>query len=150
MKRSGLLLLGLTLVVPLRAEPPRPAPLVKGPRIAVEPASFDFGESVPQGTLNKEFSIRNDGSQNLVIEKVVTDCGCTAAFLDPQEKLLKPGGTATLRVTLRTGVAPGAVVKRVLIHSNDPARRLIAVQLKAKVVRPQPVREPRPGAQPGR
>jgi len=105
----------------------------KGPRIAVEPAQFDFGQAVKGKELNKEFSIRNFGAEDLVIDNVTTSCGCTAALLNDKDKIIKPGGSAPLKVTLRTS-APGKMMKSVLIRSNDPAKATYELKVEATVV----------------
>jgi hypothetical protein len=114
--------------------PATPAPPVSGPRIAVEPPSFDFGKALPQKALRREFSIRNFGDQDLVIEDVSTTCGCTTAPLDPAEKVVKAGGSTALRVTLTTSSAPGRMSQRVLVRSNDPERPTLEIKVYASVV----------------
>jgi hypothetical protein len=122
---------GLALVLVLLA-PPSPEPTAApAPRLAVEPASFDFGRVLPQRTLNREFSLRNFGSADLAIERVSTTCGCTAALLD--DKVVKPGGRATLRVTLETRNYQGKIVRSVLIKSNDPQHPTTEIKLEATV-----------------
>lgn len=113
------------------AKAPAPA---RGPRIAVEPASFDFGEALPQKTLTKEFQVRNFGSEDLRVENVSTSCGCTAALLDPRHTLVKPGGSAPLRVELQTRSAQGRIVKSVLIRTNDPVKGTYELKVEATVV----------------
>jgi hypothetical protein len=125
----------VAVAAPLLAQEPK-AP-AKGPRIAVEPQAFDFGPSLPQKTLTKEFTIRNFGSQDLVIAGVSTSCGCTAALLDEKAKVLKPGGSAPLKVELRTPSAPGRLTKFVLIRSNDPARATLELKVEATVTPPR-------------
>ena len=47
------------------------------------PSSFDFGNGAArEKTLHKEFTIRNLGDADLVIENVSTTCGCTVAGYD--------------------------------------------------------------------
>jgi hypothetical protein len=139
-KRALSFLIAAFLVVPGWAEDAKPVPGkapaapgqdVKGPRISVEPAGFDFGKAVQNKTLSKEFSIKNYGSEDLVIESVSTTCGCTAALLD--SKVVKPGGTAPLRVTLETRSYSGKVERKVLIRSNDPATNLLELKVEAMV-----------------
>ena len=113
--------------------PVQPAPPVHAPRIAVEPPAFDFGKALPQKALTREFNIRNFGDQDLVIEKVTSSCGCTAALLDPSRKLVKPGGSAPLRVTLTTSGSAGRMSKSVLLRSNDPTRPTFEIKLQATV-----------------
>lgn len=102
-----------------------------GPRIRVEPASFDFGRAAQNKTLRKEFSIRNYGNQDLVIESVSTTCGCTAALMD--DKVVKPGGTTPLRVSLETRAYRGRVVRSVMVKSNDPKTGLLELKVEATV-----------------
>jgi hypothetical protein len=112
------------------APSPTPAP-GRAPRIAVEPARFDFGRVLADHTLSKQFSIRNFGSADLVIERVSTTCGCTAALM--VSKVVKPGGRASLRVTFDTTSLTGKVARSVLIRSNDPAREVLELTLEATV-----------------
>jgi hypothetical protein len=106
-------------------------PAAKGPRISVEPAGFDFGKVVQQRTLQKEFSIRNFGTEDLVIENVATTCGCTAALMD--SKVVKPGGTTPLRVSLETRNYSGRVERRVLVRSNDTTQNMLEIKVAADV-----------------
>jgi hypothetical protein len=104
----------------------------KGPKIRVEPATFDFGKAVPNKTLEKEFSLRNFGSEDLVIENVSTTCGCTAALMD--SKVIKPGGTTPLRVSLQTREYSGKVERTILVRSNDPTTALLEIKVQVTVV----------------
>jgi hypothetical protein len=88
------------------------------PRISIAPESFDFGKALPGKTLRKEFTIRNFGDRDLVIDGVSTTCGCTAAL--PKEKTIPPGGSTPLAVTLETRSYSGRIERRVLVRSNDP------------------------------
>ena len=122
---------GLALAVLLLAPPSPEPPAPPAPRLAVEPAAFDFGRVLPERTLRRQFSLRNFGSADLAIENVSTTCGCTAALLD--DKVLKPGGRATLRVTFETRNYSGKVRRSVLIKSNDPQHPTAEIKLEATV-----------------
>lgn len=98
-----------------------------GPRIRVEPDGFDFGRALPGKTLRKEFALRNFGDAELLVEKITTTCGCTAALL--AERRIAPGGRVPLRVTLETRQDSGRVERRVLVRSNDPETPLVEVRL---------------------
>jgi hypothetical protein len=104
-----------------------------GPRIRVEPVSFDFGRAAQNKTLERQFSIRNFGDKDLAIESVSTTCGCTAALLDDKDKVVKPGGAAPLRVTLETRNYKGRVMRSVMIRSNDTETPLLEVKVEATV-----------------
>ncbi|MCI0574119.1 MAG: DUF1573 domain-containing protein [Myxococcaceae bacterium] len=116
---------------PLTAAPASPAAAV-APRIAVEPTVFDFGRVLQHKTVQKEFTIRNHGGAELVIERVSTTCGCTAAL--PASKVVKPGGSTPLRVSLETRGASGKLTRSVLVRSNDPARPSLELKVEATVV----------------
>jgi len=103
------------------------------PRIRVEPESFDFGKAQPGKTLRKDFTIRNFGDAELVIEDVSTTCGCTAA-LSAQSRV-EPGGRTALRVTFETRSYSGKVERQVLVRSNDPKAPLVQVRVSATVTR---------------
>lgn len=107
----------------------------KGPRIAVEPPEFDFGKALPNKSLHKDFTIRNFGSENLEIERVSTTCGCTAALAD--DKVVKPGESTILRVTLQTRDYKGRVEREILVQSNDPAQNPLKLKVQATVVADQ-------------
>jgi hypothetical protein len=129
---SALALLALVL----GAAPPAPAPAVaaasaRAPRIAVDPEGFDFGRVLPGRRLSKQFAIRNFGSADLTVDKVTTTCGCTAALLD--NKVIKPGGSAALRVTFDTRDYQGKVSRSVLVKSNDAQRPTLELKLEATV-----------------
>lgn len=103
----------------------------EGPRLRVEPASFDFGRALPEKTLRKEFTLRNLGDRELVIEAVSTTCGCTAAIAG--EKRLAPGRSTPLTVTLETRHYRGRVDRKVLVRSNDARTPLVEVGVSATV-----------------
>jgi len=116
-----------------KAADAKPAP--SGPRIAVEPPSFDFGKALQNKTLQKEFSIRNLGDADLVLDSVTTSCGCTVA--DGYTKLVKPGASTHMLVSLQTRTSSGKLQKSVLIKSNDPGQGLYDLKLEATVAPPE-------------
>ena len=101
------------------------------PRIAVEPRHFDFGTVLPRKTLRKDFLVRNFGAVDLRIEGVSTSCGCTAAL--PERRVVAPGGSVVLRVSVETRDDKGRVRRSVLVRSNDPKTPVLEVVLEADV-----------------
>jgi hypothetical protein len=126
-----LLAVALLAAAPCGSAPASPAPA--GPRLAVEPARFDFGDTLPRRRLTKEFMLRNVGSAELVIEKVSTSCACAAFLLDAKQRRLAPGRSAPLRVTLSTPAKPGPVVEKVRVESNDAVRPEAELEVAANV-----------------
>ncbi len=132
MRLAALAVLAAVIAGPGLAQDPSLA--ASGPRIAVEPLSFDFGRVLPEKTLTKEFSIRNYGSEDLVIESVSTSCGCTVAEL--QTKVIKPGKSTPLEVRLSTRAGQvGRITKSVLIKSNA-GKTPLELKLEADVTAP--------------
>ena len=109
----------------------KPAEAQKGARISIEPTSFDFGKALPNKTLTKEFVVKNFGTEDLVIERVTTTCGCTVA--SGYDKLVKPGGTTNLRVSLETRNSSGRVERKIAVKSNDPEKAIAEVTVIATV-----------------
>lgn len=109
-----------------------PAGEAEGPRIRVDPTTFDFGKVRPGRSLRKEFRLRNLGDEPLVIERISKSCRCTSA--EVEELFLKPGASTPLRVGLETPRVPGRVEERVLLRSNDPDTPLLEIRLLATVV----------------
>ena len=106
-----------------------------GARLAVEPASFDFGNVRPEKRLLKELMLRNFGDADLVIKKVSTTCGCTVAgaYLDR----VPPGGSTTLRIAFTTPAGAGRTQQTVTIETNDPERPKVDIKVSATVVAPR-------------
>ena len=104
----------------------------RGPRVRVEPESFDFGRVLPRRTLRKEFRLRNLGDDALVIERISRSCGCTAA--STEVTALPPGESTPLRITVETRDASGTVEHEVLVRSNDPETPTLEIRLRATVV----------------
>lgn len=128
--------LALTLSAAAQDAAKPAAPAGPTPRIAVEPESFDFGKAQQEKTLEKEFRVRNLGAADLVIEDVVTTCGCTVA--EGYAKVVKPGGSTPLRVKLQTRNTFGRLARSVLVKSNDPSGRPVEIRVEAQVERQQP------------
>ena len=106
-----------------------------GPRIAVEPAAFDFGKVLPRRTVTKEFRIRNFGTTDLVIENVSASCNCTETRLE--SKVVKPGASTALHVTLATRSTTGPVEGNVALRSNDSTQTIVEIKIKATVTGPK-------------
>ena len=104
----------------------------RGPRLAVEPASFDFGNVRPARTLQKEVALRNFGDTPLEIEKVSTSCGCTV--VGAYATRIAPGEGTTLRVSFTTPETPGRAEETVRIQTSDPERPVAEVKVSATVV----------------
>jgi len=131
--RLGSLALAAVLAAgSLTALPAASAPAAAGPRISVEPEAFDFGKVLQNKVLHKDFVIRNIGTEDLVIDRVSTTCGCTVA--EGYAKLVKPGQSTTMDVQLQTRTYNGRVERKVLIRSNDATRDPLELKVQVTVL----------------
>ncbi len=89
---------------------------VKGPKLKLAEASYNFG-TVAQGAQVKHlFKFKNVGTDTLRIAQVKTSCGCTAA---ESSKIISPQKDGQIEVNFNTGSQLGKVSKTVYIFSND-------------------------------
>jgi hypothetical protein len=103
------------------------------PRLSIAPEDHDFGSVGQDEKLVHEFAIVNEGTEALEIRRISTSCGCAAALA--AERVVPPGGTTTLRVTLETRKSRGRIERSVSLASNDP-RRVHTVRVQAFVEAP--------------
>jgi hypothetical protein len=122
----------LSAAEPLRAQ----ASKGSGPRISIEPSEHDFGTARQEQKLVYDFVVKNTGTEDLTLLRIATSCGCTAAL--PAERLVPPGGSTTLQVTLETRKYKGVLERSISVASNDRGRRVGTVRVKAFVEVPEP------------
>lgn len=124
----------------LLANAPQDAAVISAPE-----AKKDLGiVSQSSGTVTTDFSIKNIGKSDLVIDKLSSSCGCTSAsliyqnqegprfymvghgFNEPDQNWqvsIAPGDEASVRVYYDPTIHPdliGPVTRTISIHSNDP------------------------------
>jgi hypothetical protein len=100
--------------------------LLAQPRLTiVEGRDIDLGD-VREGIVTKRtLTLGNDGSDTLRILDVTTSCGCTT--VKPVRKILAPGETTLLPVTINSRGFRGRVRREVRIATNDPREPLTTV-----------------------
>jgi hypothetical protein len=86
----------------------------------IQPEEHDFGNAQQNQKLVHRFTVLNTGTEDLVIRRISTSCGCTAAIAADQ--VVPPGGTTRLDVTLETRNYSGVVQRSVSVASNAPDR----------------------------
>jgi len=88
------------------------------PRLAFDKLQHDFGRvSEGGGDATYDFTFRNTGTQPLVIQNVVTTCGCTTPEWTRQP--IRPGETGFIKVAYDVKGRPGAIDKTITVHSNS-------------------------------
>jgi len=104
-----------------------------GPKISIDTKYWDFGNVREGATEEKIFIVENTGDEDLIIEMVFTDCGCTKA--DISSKRITPGGKAELKVAYNTkGKSLGQDSKNIYVVSNDLLNPEIRITIAAVVV----------------
>lgn len=102
-----------------------------GGKISSVEMTHDFGAVTEGDSLKHTFVLKNDGTANLLLDRVQTSCGCTVAEL--KKKDIPPGGTGELEVTFNTQGRPGDQNKIITVLSNDPTTPRLNLNIKAKV-----------------
>ena len=88
------------------------------PRILLSEEEWDFGMVKPNEKPTRIFTIKNEGDEDLIIERVRASCGCIKTSIST--KRIKSGKSAELKVTFDTTGYDGKVKKDIYITSNDP------------------------------
>ena len=88
------------------------------PRITFDKTQHDFGRvSEESGTASHDFTFRNTGNAPLVIQNVITTCGCTTPEFTRQPII--PGATGFIKVSYDVKGRPGAIDKTITVHTNS-------------------------------
>lgn len=122
------------------------------PRLYVEIPEIDFGTIFEGELKSRMYHLENRGGAPLVFDRIKPTCGCAAARIfvgDPRTEIgldkqaliggktifvLPPGESADLQVDYdATGQPPIAMVKKVLLGTNDPEQKAFSLVMKVKV-----------------
>lgn len=104
-----------------------------GARIEFDSRSYDFGvihESA--GPVSTTFRYTNTGTAPLVIVSARASCGCTRPVYKTEP--LKPGKSATIKVTFNPAGRPGEFTKTVTVRTNAKNGKKINLKLKGNVI----------------
>ncbi|MBI5789608.1 MAG: DUF1573 domain-containing protein [Candidatus Schekmanbacteria bacterium] len=113
------------------AQPPKKESPAANSNITFENLEFDFG-SIEQGEkVTHIFNFKNTGKDPLVIDKVQSSCGCTAAILS--SKTILPGESGSIETTFNSSRFHGRINKTITVNSNDPDEPVVRLQLTGKV-----------------
>jgi hypothetical protein len=85
--------------------------------LTVPEEAYDFGAiKESNGKVSHTFLVKNDGTQPLVITRVIASCGCTSP--EWTKEPIAPGKTGEVVVTYDPQGRPGPFAKTVSIYSN--------------------------------
>lgn len=91
---------------------------LKPPQISLSEEEWDFGMVKPNDKPAHIFMVKNEGNEDLIIERVRASCGCIKTSIS--NKRIHSGKSAELKVTFDTTGYDGKVKKDIYIKSNDP------------------------------
>jgi rhodanese-related sulfurtransferase len=114
-------------------------PAAAAPRIAVDLATYEFGDVVEGLSVEHTFVLTNTGDADLVIGEVQVSCGCTTTSLPTNR--LAPGQSVGLHALVDTSGYSGTIRKAITVNSNDPTRPQLQVGFLGNVVRKQAYHE---------
>ncbi len=103
-------------------------------RIAVNEPNFNFGKVPNDRAVEHVYKVENKGTKPLVVTRVQTSCGCTAAMME--SSVIAPGKSGNLRVSFNPRGGKGAVTRSVTVYSNDPDKPTLQLQIIADPVPP--------------
>ncbi len=101
------------------------------PRIKFKELARDFGKVKQGDILSHEFVFANEGDSTLVIKKVSTSCGCTAALVSDEK--LAPGKQGKIEVKFDTRGFGNRVSKHIFVDSNDPGQARVQLEVSADI-----------------
>jgi len=99
----------------------------KAPKIFCAEPSFDFGEREEGETLDHQFVIENTGNYPLMISKLTSSCGCTAAKVEKNQ--VQPGETTIINTSWKVEARLGKQTKSIHVFSNVPEHKKDAYHL---------------------
>ena len=102
----------------------------KKPIMALESSFIDLGSVLEGETLTARFSVKNEGSEKLVIDRVKTGCKCTRADYTTN---VPAGGTATIELKIDTLGMHGRRVFKTAVYSNDPEHSAVTLRVRADI-----------------
>jgi hypothetical protein len=88
------------------------------PKIVISKMEWDYGVVKPNDKPTHIFTIKNEGDEELIIERVRVSCGCVKVAIS--NKNIKPGKSAELKAIFDTTGYEGKLNKDIYIRSNDP------------------------------
>ncbi len=116
-------------------EPAAPAqPSAPGPRLTVEPAEVNLGQVYWGDTVRGQVMLRNTGTEPLQIARIESTCGCTAATLRDQDKLIAPGASVPLGVSMHPKNEQTPLVKYLKVYSNDSSHPMTQIKVSSDVL----------------
>ncbi len=101
--------------------------------VVVQGTTFDYGKVEEGASVTRTLTLKNIGTDSLLISNVSTSCGCTVAKLS--EKDLAPGDSSALTIAFYTKDVVGTSVRRqVFVRSNDSTQSTVTITMVATIL----------------
>jgi len=100
--------------------------------LVVGGTSFDLATVYRGSVVEHTLTLKNSGTDTLLIGRVDVSCGCTGSVVSNDR--IPPGGTGTLLITFNSRNFTGPVHKTVTVHSNAHNAGETLIQFTATVV----------------
>lgn len=128
----GTLLLALLFACTPKTQPESPGADTTGgePKFAIQEEIYNFGTVQSGEMVSYSFRFSNDGTGNLLITSVETDCGCIQ--VDYPHEAVKPGDSASIDVLFNTAGEVGQVLKQISVQTNA-SKKTRPLMITAKV-----------------
>ncbi len=103
----------------------------KQPKIKFKELTHGYGKIKQGAVLTHDFVFNNEGDATLIITKVLTSCGCTAALVS--EDQVAPGGQGKIEVKFDSQGYGGQISKLIYVDSNDPGQPRSTLEVTADI-----------------
>lgn len=110
-------------------EPASTAPAAAPKFVADQPIQ-DVGTVAKGEKVKVDFTVRNAGTAELILNDVRPTCGCTVASFDAK---IPVGGSGQIHAEIDTVDFSGPIAKTIAVLTNDPAQPRTTLTIKAKV-----------------
>lgn len=103
----------------------------KKPKLRIDQREHNFGTVMQGDVVQHNFALHNDGEAELIIERIVPGCGCTATKLDAD--VIKPGASGRLQISFDTKGFSGQKERIISVYTNDFVEPSVRLLLKGKI-----------------
>lgn len=98
----------------------------KAPKLVLETSEHNLGRIKEGSKVSHTFTLKNEGTADLLIESVSTSCGCTTSAFDQ----VIPAGKAGKVTLIVTPGEVGTYTRYATVYTNDPQRAEFQLALK--------------------
>lgn len=95
----------------------------------------DFGKISDEAPVSHQFKFKNTSSKVVTISNVQTSCGCTAAELSADERVVEPGAEGKIKITFNPANRNGRESKQIIVNTDAPECPQITLTASSEVVK---------------